>query len=83
MGEAEDGDECSGSEVALLPLILPTDLSWIFFRHNRFQAIGTVPDVAGVVNGRRGLHEIVHDRISNRQNLRVGLRRQLYFRTAF
>ena len=79
MGAAEDGDEGSGGKEAFLALILPTDLSWIFFRYDRVQAIGKVPDVADMVDGRRGLQEIVHDRISDRQNLRIRFRRQVHF----
>ena len=68
VGAAEDGDECSFSEEARLILMLPTDVLEVTFRHDRFQAISKVPDMAGMVDGRRGLHEIVHDRTSNREN---------------
>lgn len=78
-GAAEDGDECSGSEIALLALILSADFLQVVFRHDRFQAIGKVLEVTWMINGGRGPHEIVHDRLSNRQNLLIGLRRQIHF----
>jgi hypothetical protein len=70
---------CSGSEIALVARILSADFLQVVFRHDRFQAIGKVLEVTWMVNGGRGPHEIVHDRLSNRQNLLIGLRRQIHF----
>ncbi len=82
-GSAEDGDEFSSPEETLLTLILSTDFLQVVFGHNRLQAIGNVPDAAGMVNGRRSLHEIGHDRIGDCQNLGVGFIYQVRFRISF
>ena len=60
-----------GMDALLLPDHI--DLYEIFFHEGLVQAIGAVPNVAGRADGRRGLHEIVHGRISNGRNPRVRL----------
>ena len=66
---AEDGDGGAGGEVAFFRLVLLADACKVIRRDDGFQPISEVADVLGVVDPGGCFHQVVHDRVGDRQNL--------------
>lgn len=66
---AEDGDGDAGGEKAFFRLVLLADTVKIIRRDDGFQPSGEVADMPGVVALGGGIHQVVHDRLGDRQDL--------------
>lgn len=69
VGSAEDGDGDAGGEKPFFRLVLLTDTFEVIRRGDGLEPVGEVTDVPGMVAVRGGVHQIVHDRLGNRQDL--------------
>lgn len=66
---AEDGDGGAGGEKAFFRLILLADAFEVIRRDDGLEPVGEVANMPGMVAVRGGVHQIVHDRLGNRQDL--------------
>jgi len=67
----KDSDWLTVSEESFLRLILLTHLLEVLFGHDLLHAITEIPDMCLIINASRGVHQIVHDRGGDAEDLLV------------
>lgn len=66
---AKDGDGGAGGEVAFFSLVLLADAGKVIRCDDGFQSIGEIAHVPGMVDLGGCIHQVIHDRIGDRQKL--------------